>query len=132
MQCPLFIVPPLDAYQWNPYQLKLGLSGPVQWKNASLALQLTRAFLRIQNTDGFQQSSQNCDSPEVALPFQIHLSDALGLARAVWPGRSQILRLSGATYYVDGAHTPESIEACVDWFLRAIDVPSDIKYSLLL
>lgn len=74
----------------------------------------------------------NSDSPEVALPFQIHLSDALGLARAVWPGRSQILRLPGVTYYVDGAHTPESIEACVDWFLRAIDIPTDIKYCLLL
>lgn len=67
------------------------------------------------------------NSPEVALPFQIHLPDALGLARTIWPGRCQILHLEGATFYVDGAHTPESTEACVDWFIRAVANPIDFK-----
>ena len=25
------------------------------------------------------------------------------------------------TYYLDGAHTPESVRACADWFLSEMD-----------
>lgn len=97
----------------------MGLSGQVQWKNASLALQLSRAFLNanIRNIENIDLIDRNLPVP--ALPFKISLPEALGLARAFWPGRSQILRLLDATFYVDGAHTPESIEACVEWFMHA-------------
>ncbi|XP_059351170.1 folylpolyglutamate synthase, mitochondrial-like isoform X1 [Daphnia carinata] len=118
IKCPLYIVPSLDEYHWAPYQINLGLSGKVQRKNASLALQLSRAFLNPKIESG-PAEQEKFIFPVRALPFQIHLPDALGLAQTFWPGRSQILRLKGATFYVDGAHTPESIEACVEWFLHA-------------
>ena len=106
-------MPLLEEYQWAPYQMNLGLPGHVQFKNASLALQLCRSFLyphinREQN-----------ESIAVASPFQITLPEALGLTKAFWPGRSQILNFKNVSYYIDGAHTPESIAACVEWFQQA-------------
>ena len=94
--------------------MKLGLSGKVQLMNASLALQLSHAFLKIPNDE------LTTDSPSVASPFRILLADALGLAVAKWPGRSHILHRQATTYYIDGAHTPESIEACIEWFQQAL------------
>lgn len=108
-------MPTLDKYKWAPYQIKLGLSGKVQWKNASLALQLCRAFLNPECNPGITSSDK---LPLQAEPYQIQLPHALGLANAIWPGRSQIFRTANATYYIDGAHTPESIAACLGWFLN--------------
>ena len=91
--------------------MKLGLAGDVQLKNASLALQLSHSLLQsnMQNINGR-------NSPLAAAPFQISSADALGLALTAWPGRSQIIHDQQLSYFVDGAHTPESIEACVQWF----------------
>lgn len=112
VKCPLYTVPPLEEYQWNQHEMTLGLAGKVQLKNASLALQLSHAFL---NPSNYKQTN----FPSMASPFQILTPDALGLALATWPGRSQILKRKGTSYYIDGAHTPESIEACIDWFKQA-------------
>ena len=35
---------------------------------------------------------------------------AEGLRRCEWPGRGQRVQRPGVTYYLDGAHTPSSIE----------------------
>lgn len=105
--------------------MKLGLSGHVQWKNASLALQLAHAFL---NAENFPRTADTASKlPVAALPFEIHLPDALGLARTIWPGRSQILHFKGVTFYIDGAHTPESIEACMEWFIQASTTAVETK-----
>ena len=87
-QCPLYTVPPLEEYQWNQHEMTLGLAGKVQLKNASLALQLSHAFL---NPSNYKQTN----FPSMASPFQILTPDALGLALATWPGRSQILKRKG-------------------------------------
>lgn len=61
-----------------------------------------------------------------------------GLARTSWPGRGEIvhdvgfyprnlngeakhndLKMGTLTFYLDGAHTPESLEACAKWFSSA-------------
>ncbi|EFX89284.1 hypothetical protein DAPPUDRAFT_205741 [Daphnia pulex] len=122
IKCRLYAVPALDDYHWAPYQINLGLSGKVQWKNASLALQLSRAFLNPK-IEVERPEKELCFLPVPALPFQIHSPEAVGLAKTFWPGRSQVLRLPGSTFYVDGAHTPESIEACVEWFIQASASP---------
>ena len=41
------------------------------------------------------------------------------LARTEWPGRNQTLKRGAVTYFLDGAHTMRSMQACVDWFLEA-------------
>ena len=114
MKSPLYVTPLLEEYEWAPYKMKLGLPGQVQFKNASLALQLSHAFLHPRIDHILP------DTPVTkAKPFRIHLPYALGLSRAFWPGRSQILHSENITFFIDGAHTPESIGACVEWFNHA-------------
>ena len=43
-----------------------------------------------------------------------------GLATAKWPGRCQTIidpTRAGVTWYLDGAHTVESLECCMQWFV---------------
>ena len=57
---------------------------------------------------------------KLALPENIprlHVGDldkstVAGLCECVWPGRAQTLKRPGLTYYLDGAHTLESIQVC--------------------
>ncbi|XP_071856016.1 folylpolyglutamate synthase 1 isoform X3 [Bombus fervidus] len=41
---------------------------------------------------------------------------AIALTSCKWPGRMQILRSSIGDFFLDGAHTIESIECCISWF----------------
>lgn len=40
------------------------------------------------------------------------------LSECHWPGRYQRIRSDFANFYLDGAHTAESLEVCRDWFLK--------------
>lgn len=52
---------------------------------------------------------QNCS--------QYTIFDVLtGLAETEWPGRNQTLKHGPVTYFLDGAHTTRSMQACVRWF----------------
>lgn len=41
------------------------------------------------------------------------------LSDTEWPGRNQTLKHGDVTYFLDGAHTMRSMQACVDWFVEA-------------
>ena len=43
-----------------------------------------------------------------------------GLRHTEWPGRTQLLRRGPLTWYLDGAHTTSSMQACVRWFRQAL------------
>lgn len=47
-----------------------------------------------------------------------------GLQNARWPGRCQVVddrqpERQGVTWYLDGAHTVESLVCCAEWFVEA-------------
>jgi folylpolyglutamate synthase len=42
-----------------------------------------------------------------------------GLQATRWPGRCQVVRRPGVTWYLDGAHTIESLAACASWYTGA-------------
>ncbi|KAI5623715.1 folylpolyglutamate synthase, mitochondrial, partial [Silurus asotus] len=42
-----------------------------------------------------------------------------GLAETEWLGRTQTLTHGSVTYFLDGAHTTRSMQACVNWFSEA-------------
>lgn len=97
---------------------KLGLPGDHQYANASLALDLVRTF--AQSPTGARTMPGASDKlgcvgapvPELALE---------ALASAFWPGRCQVVPAKDAfqaTYFLDGAHTVESVRVCVRWFVR--------------
>ncbi|KAI3612308.1 tetrahydrofolylpolyglutamate synthase [Moniliophthora roreri] len=98
-----FIATPLVPELAN---IKLGLAGNHQVQNATLAFHLAKAFLRDQasfnDTEGLPES------------FKV------GLEQAKWPGRCQTVvdpLHTRTSWYLDGAHTTESLECCMQWFI---------------
>jgi folylpolyglutamate synthase len=106
--CPMLICPPFDRYSYDCNAPRVGLEGPVQEMNASLALQLCRYF--VDNVS----KSKTVSSAE---PFRLTATQFDGLRSCRWAGRFERQQVRpGLTLYVDGAHTPESIEHCARWF----------------
>eukprot|EP00899_Mesostigma_viride_P012976 jgi/Mesvir1/2167/Mv16679-RA.1 len=125
LQIPLEVVPPLERYALppgTPSPPPLGLSGAHQTINASLAVQLARTWLRRRVEKAGEQADpldkrrlQELDSWRLPQEF------VDGLASAFWPGRAQVVTdesVEGGRlrFYLDGAHTAESLEVCAQWF----------------
>lgn len=53
-----------------------------------------------------------------AKAFQVTRKMVEGLKNCSWPGRTQILSRGKITYFLDGAHTEESIKYCSNWFKK--------------
>ncbi|RCI03852.1 Folylpolyglutamate synthetase, partial [Rhizopus stolonifer] len=91
--------------------VEIGLAGIHQKYNALTAIELCKIWLKKVRGIEFKE-----DVPE---EFK------KGLALVKWPGRGQTLSIqdtkyasksSNATWYLDGAHTVESLEVCAQWF----------------
>jgi folylpolyglutamate synthase len=88
--------------------IKLGLSGRHQLSNASLAVELARTF--ITEKDGLSH------------PDPIAEDFVAGLENTKWPGRCQTVldpNYLSTTWYLDGAHTDESLKCCIEWFANS-------------
>lgn len=88
--------------------MKLNLSSQSVHKlNISLAIQLSIDWLVQQ---GRLESSTS----------RLHCTEAItaGVEQFHWPGRYQVIHQSGSamSFYLDGAHTLESVVACLAWF----------------
>lgn len=114
MVCFLFSVPKTDS----PFAR--GLAGAHQIQNAGLAIHLARSFLR---------SRTSLSSDEVLTDDFVR-----GLENARWPGRCQTVpdpAFSNTTWYLDGAHTMESLECCIQWFVNpGVGLQADVGYSI--
>lgn len=134
-ECSLQLAPPLLAYDWEVPRCRLGIPGEPQQQNASLALQLCRAWLQRQASSSQGKTAEareaarddpRADSPEhhalptIAAPFSISKLMAQGLRDCRWPGRCQVVPQGpGLTLFLDGAHTAESVGFCLRWFRDA-------------
>jgi folylpolyglutamate synthase len=81
--------------------LNLGIEGEHQRLNAALATRICKVWW------------------DRVGPTEISLSPSLilkGLQTTSWPGRHQIHREADRIWYLDGAHTIESIGYALDWF----------------
>lgn len=85
-----------------------GLAGQHQYQNANLALHLVRTFLESQ-------------APSVIETEEAWSSIMKeGLESAKWPGRCQTVpdpSTKNLTWFLDGAHTTDSLECCIQWFM---------------
>jgi folylpolyglutamate synthase len=79
----------------------LGLAGQHQYGNATLAVHLCQAVVEGTGTTDIQFHSQKT-------------TDALVGAR--WPARCQTVEQYPFTFRLDGAHTPQSLGATMEWF----------------
>ncbi|XP_061656799.1 folylpolyglutamate synthase, mitochondrial [Syngnathoides biaculeatus] len=118
ISCPLWVCPDFDDYQANCGPLNLGLAGRHQRSNASLALQLCHTWLqrRCLPDEKFLSTSVETSSIPEATPFTPSPIMKKGLADTEWPGRNQMIKHGAVTYFLDGAHTVRSMQACVSWF----------------
>ncbi|XP_022882867.1 folylpolyglutamate synthase [Olea europaea var. sylvestris] len=125
LMAPLEVAKPLDCKKLNG--IKLSLSGDHQFTNAGLAVSLCKCWL--QRTGNWGKQFQQVSLEEEILPEAF----LRGLSTARLSGRAQIvhdssLDMSGVNisssgdliFYLDGAHSPESMEACARWYSTAV------------
>ncbi|KAJ0266305.1 Folylpolyglutamate synthase [Hirschfeldia incana] len=113
----LEVVQPLTARQLDGQ--KLGLDGEHQYFNARLAVSLASTWLQQIGKIEVPSMTQMSILPEKFIK---------GLATASLQGRAQVVpdqfiesRTSGdLVFYLDGAHSPESMEVCAKWFSSAV------------
>nr|KAF6484519.1 folylpolyglutamate synthase [Rousettus aegyptiacus] len=123
--CPLYLCPPLEALEEGGPPLTLGLEGDHQRSNAALALQLAHCWLQQKDRQGVGEVKASRPSLVWQLPlapvFQPTPHMRHGLRDTEWLGRTQVLRRGPLTWYLDGAHTSSSVQACVRWFRQALN-----------
>ncbi|GAA6056511.1 hypothetical protein JCM3770_006853 [Rhodotorula araucariae] len=130
--------------------VKLGLAGVHQRSNASLAIALVQTFLSSPRCPPvFSPASvpPAATSPPAAssslpsLPATLIAPTPLpapilqALEQTRWPGRCQIARDPENTdvrWYLDGAHTVESLKCCGEWFDEASLQNSDASTRALI
>ncbi|XP_043254292.1 folylpolyglutamate synthase, mitochondrial-like [Colletes gigas] len=128
--CTLRVIPSLEEYTWENISPILQITNNVQKQNASLAIQMATTWITSKsnkcvpitsntihgnnNNEYIQRNSliQETELSEIVSMDKI----AIGLCACKWPGRMQILRGSMADFFLDGAHTIESMKCCIDWF----------------
>lgn len=96
-----------------PGDLKLGLAGGFQRNNAALAVRLAQIHLAA-------LGHKEVDLGDGMLPEEF----IKGLEDARWEGRCQIIRdwpdYNKISWYIDGAHTLESINVASSWYRGAV------------
>jgi folylpolyglutamate synthase len=107
--------------------VKLGLKADYQKSNASLAVAIASVRLRQLGRSDVPDLIQD---PGANLPEQFKS----GLKTVWWPGRSDIRRdiHSDTTWYLDGAHTMESIQLSSKWFADEVEKSPTSKGRVLI
>jgi folylpolyglutamate synthase len=103
-------------------QVALGLQGDHQRTNAALAIALSNTWLASSKYARKEHKNPNY-SPQAnnysVLITPLSQATRVGLALCKWPGRAQVLEVpdtTNLTLFLDGAHTPESMQVCAEWF----------------
>ncbi|OJD19936.1 hypothetical protein AJ78_00130 [Emergomyces pasteurianus Ep9510] len=91
----------------NPTAVRLGLSGEFQYTNANLAVAVAASFLRSR---GLEEVAADVNSFPLPEKFK------RGLETTKLGGRCETRLEKNITWYIDGGHTLESIEATGKWF----------------
>lgn len=141
--------------QEDSLHIPLGIPGDVQGMNASLAIQLSHTWLKRQrekrchvdnksihsHLNNYKNASQtekySCEQSieGLAIDFRKLPKETLaGLANCQWPGRYQVFPSVGGdpdlTFFMDGAHTKESIQLCAKWFAKtSMDMQHQLEKS---
>ncbi|XP_059159689.1 folylpolyglutamate synthase, mitochondrial-like isoform X2 [Physella acuta] len=119
---PLYLAEPIRSEVVDKYNLHLGIDGAKQIENAALAVQLCRMWEKRNGQKELLPGTPDHQTLENIPVLEVQeLDDATicGLSSCSWPGRTQIVTRDNVTYYLDGAHTKESIEVCSAWFKEA-------------
>ncbi|KAL8119691.1 hypothetical protein AgCh_016977 [Apium graveolens] len=117
LDVPLKVATPLDPHLLSGQHL--GLHGDHQYVNAGLAIALSSTWLQKTGHLEFNYLDETSSLPEQFIK---------GLTTAALQGRAQVVpdqyidieRQEDLVFYLDGAHSPESMEVCAKWFALAV------------
>ncbi|RKP30856.1 FolC bifunctional protein [Metschnikowia bicuspidata] len=119
-----------------PAHVRLGLAGDFQHRNAAVAVAIARTHLRQLGIDFGLLNAGTDTITDGDASFALPDAFVRGLACARWDGRCQTIRNSPGydrvTWYIDGAHTVESIRGACAWFRGAVtrcDVPRVLLFN---
>jgi folylpolyglutamate synthase len=121
---------PLTVVETHPDILngtvEIGLAGDYQKSNASLALVMASQHLRKL---GCSDVPNLIEDPNANIPPEFQD----GLKNISWPGRSDIRKdgRSNTTWFIDGAHTVESIQLSVNWFADEVQRRKSRRCTLI-
>ncbi|GFN94006.1 folylpolyglutamate synthase [Plakobranchus ocellatus] len=120
-QSPLFVSESLSRHDLNNLHVNLGIDCDKQAENGCLAVHLTDLWMRLHKREAQMQkyvpaTFSNIEDIASLKIRDLHEATVEGLSTCVWPGRTQTIKRERTTYYLDGAHTRESIEVCAKWF----------------
>ncbi|XP_028029581.1 folylpolyglutamate synthase, mitochondrial-like isoform X2 [Bombyx mandarina] len=118
LKCPLTVVPDYDLYSFETSQkARLPVELTAYRTNASLAIQLAHAWMRKKH-ENKKNSMNGVHNGLITSKMVVELppSTCQGLGKCQWPGRYQVINADYAKFYLDGAHTKESMEICAQWF----------------
>ncbi|KAI9345695.1 Mur ligase [Obelidium mucronatum] len=92
---------------------EVGMKGAHQFINAAVAVSTCKEWVQVYNQKHVETQCVLTD-------------DAIlkGLGMASWPGRAQTFNcpeFPNAVFYLDGAHTPESLLVCGEWFDQVLE-----------
>lgn len=115
--CELYICSPLS----DDGDFQLGIKGPAQGKNSALACQLAICLLQTTFRDKYEKLFKPSVKSNMLKTDLRELPNYFldGLTNCSWDGRCQVVRLGRVTFFLDGAHTTESMENCLAWFSSA-------------
>ena len=104
----------------NRHEALMGIPGDHQLSNAGLAVRIVEAWLQ-------RNAPSTAMSKEGILPAFVEA----GLRRATWPGRSDLQLTKDVAYFIDGAHTSESMRCAAVWYAKALPETSHSRTALI-
>ncbi|XP_050155381.1 folylpolyglutamate synthase-like [Malus sylvestris] len=119
LDVPLQLVQPLDPNMLNG--IKLGLAGEHQYVNAGLAIALSSTWL--QRTGHLEYPEHTTSLPEQFIKGLTATVSLQGRAQIVPDRFINSESPEDLVFYLDGAHSPESMEICARWFSLSVQPP---------
>ncbi|KAG2184171.1 hypothetical protein INT44_009186 [Umbelopsis vinacea] len=129
-EAPLQIVYPENVTALD--HIEIGLHGVHQRYNALVAVELCKIWLEKCRGVKFEE-------PQGVVPASFFK----GLKEVKWPGRGQVMPVQDTKYasevqpdtdlkwYLDGAHTAESLQVCAEWFKDTVKEKTDTTKRVL-
>lgn len=110
-------VPDFCEYKYSDENALAEISAsPTKLRNASLAIQLSHDWIRRNSHKLAAEIIDECSIETNRNELNLAPKIVEALIDCHWPGRCQTLHWGNMTLYIDGAHTIESLQLCLDWF----------------
>lgn len=110
-------VPNFCEYKYSDGNALAEISiNPTKLRNASLAIQLSYDWIKRNSHKLKTETIDECLNRTNVNDLNLSPKIVEALINCNWLGRCQTLHWKNMTLYIDGAHTIESLQLCLDWF----------------